>query len=365
MIPTHPFDPLIQQPEKPAGFHRIWVQVNGSDQRIQYAANASSVRLRSRRIELLNLAGGPKRDPIISPVKGPDGKPFRPHFVGRSMLGSQQLRGMADPAASAVAVFAVHGNAQSISADSHGLVPIELRFSIEGTGDDTNTGKEVIPTASLEVFNPQTNRASAPVTFPIESNRSLFVYVPGESVTGGNFDIRLRCLAPGNTLTLRTSSVAVVASEQSFLFNLFKSLLVLWLMSLLVVMAAIFCSTFVSWPIAVVMTVLILLSRWGIDQLGDATGPGIGRITLKELFPGAPPAAGNAISSSIEGLSSFLNIVSHVLPDISTFSATEEIERGVNIPFIVLMRAGLTILCFGFPMTLLAYIVLKKKEVAP
>ena len=49
-------------------------------------------------------------------------------------------------------------------------------------------------------------------------------------------------------------------------------------MALLVVIVSVFCSTFLSWPIAIVLTILILLGHWGVQQLGDATAPGIGNL---------------------------------------------------------------------------------------
>ena len=76
---------------------------------------------------------------------------------------------------------------------------------------------------------------------------------------------------------LNTGSVSLISAEHSFAMNLGESLLVLWLLSILVVTIAIFSSTFLSWPIAVILTLVILLGHWGVEQLGDTLNPGVGR----------------------------------------------------------------------------------------
>ena len=73
----------------------------------------------------------------------------------------------------------------------------------------------------------------------------------------------------------KMSSLKLVRNDQGFAWNLIKSLIILWLMSLLVTIISIFCSTFLSWPIAVVLTMVILFGRWGAMQLGDVTDPGL------------------------------------------------------------------------------------------
>src|SRR5437764_12913296 len=88
--------------------------------------------------------------------------------------------------------------------------------------------------------------------FQIESNRTSFFTVPAEAMAGGNFDLRFRCVGPGHYLVIRPGAVKVATASEPFALNLFKSLFVMWMMSLLVIVVAIFCSTFVSWPIAVV-----------------------------------------------------------------------------------------------------------------
>ena len=119
----------------------------------------------------------------------------------------------------------------------------------------------------------------------------------------------------------------LITQTQPFAWNLTKSMLILWLMSILITTVAIFTSTFLSWPIAVVLTLVILLGHWGVQQLGDAIQPGIGAQVVTD-FGLKDPAKSRAVQETVEKLSGFLIVISTVLPDISKFAAVEDIERG-------------------------------------
>jgi hypothetical protein len=116
-----------------------------------------------------------------------------------------------------------------------------------------------------------------------------------------------------------------------------------------------------------VLTLVLLLGHWGVTQLGDATAPGIGNQVANDLGFRGDTAAARAmvISRTVEGLARGLNILSAVLPDVSQFSATEDLERGQIIPVARLMDALKVVIGFGLPIGVLAYVFLKFKEVAP
>jgi len=217
---------------------------------------------------------------------------------------------------------------------------------------------------SVRIRNNTTGNISQPVIVKPESNRPTFFSLPADAVSGGKFDVVLQTLTPGHFVGLLDSSVALIANRQPFAWNLFKSLLILWLMSVLVIAVAIMTSTFLSWPIAVVLTLLILLGHWGVQQLGDATQPGIGNQIVTDLgLQESAPA--KAVSATVEQLSWILNFMSRILPDISKYTAVEDIERGVTVSMQRLQEALMVTLGFGIPLTVLAYVVLKNKEVAP
>jgi hypothetical protein len=282
-----------------------------------------------------------------------------PIFRGRTGSIGQQLRGGAHEVGG-VAIFRFRGTPP---ATTGGGVPLELRAGIEGSPEDEED-EEAATVVELVIHDRTTSTDSEPIQTLIESNRSAFVQVPATSLQSGDFDVRVRCLTLGRYLGLASDSVAIVQGHQSFGFNLLKSLSILWLMATLVVTIGIFCSTFLSWPIAIVLTLLILLGHWGVAQLGDALQPGVGRSVATDLGFQSPGQT-QVVSVTIEALSRSLDMFSRVLPDISRFAAAEDLERGLAIPWVRMWESLAVVLLFGVPLLILGYIILRNKEVAP
>jgi hypothetical protein len=299
---------------------------------------------------------GPGQGRLLEPARD------TPRFTSRSGTFGQQLRGVAD-GKGAVGVYA-YRNANYSGGDS---ATFEGKFGIERSGNDMDAGAfdyDEPTLVTVRIRNLQNGKTSEPLTIRPESNRPTFFNVAADSVAGGNFDVFMQCNTPGHFVGLQSTSLSMITAKHPFMLNLAQSLLILWLMSILVTAVAIFCSTFLSWPIAVVLTLLILLGHWGVAQLGDATAPGIGNQIVNDLgLTKSAPA--KAVSATVERLSGFLNFMSTILPDIDQFAAVEDIERGVTISAKRLQDAAAVALGFGLPLTVLAYVVLKNKEVAP
>jgi hypothetical protein len=294
---------------------------------------------------------------FAQPPPGDD--PVAPNFlssVGRSglqLLGREQGLG-------AVAAYRYAG-AESPQAQD-GMATIEVRIGLEGSAMDYAPDSASVVEMSLQVRNRGTGKMSDPIKFVPESNRITPVRVPARFVEGGQFDVYIRALTDAQWFGLQPNAVNLVTADRSFALNLFKSLLTLWLMAVLVVTVGVFASTFLSWPIAVVLTLVILLGRWGVMQIGDAGGAGLGaQVTLGM----DDPTGARIVRTSVNALQSTLNVVAAFLPDISKFSVTEDIERGVSIPPAKLLEALGVLLFYGVPMTVLAYVILRNKEVAP
>ena len=294
-----------------------------------------------------------------APFPADPSRPTPPVFESHRGRFGMQLRGRSDGTGT-VAVFPFD-NVDVPGGD--GAVTFETRIGIESAGDFEDEAN-MTPRMSLQVHNRTTGRTSDPLEVRVESNRAVPVTVPAEFVTGGDFDVYLRGLNDGAWYGVERGAVSLVRSAQPFSWNLLKGLLVLWLMSILVVAIAVFCSTFLSWPIAIVLTLFILLGHWGVSQLGDIAGTGLGTEVTQAMGLDDPTAA-RIVRGSVGFLTNLLNFIAQFLPDISKFPATEDIERGISMPPDKLAGAAWVLLGYGLPVTLLAYVILRNKEVAP
>lgn len=290
-------------------------------------------------------------------------------FLARfGRTGSQLIGRPPEEGDGAVAVYRFTGVGEP-DKTADGKVVLQTKLGVD-RGGDLDAERYRSSVASIVVRNRQTKFVSPPVSVEPQTGRTIEVAVPAEAVAGGDFDVLVRGRTPGQHLSLygltaSVPSMALVRAEQSFAVNLVKSLAVLWLLSVMVVSIAVFCSTFLSWPIAVILTVLLLLGRWGVEALGDSLAPGSSRGVAQELFKIRDPSKNKAVTDSLEVLSTALRNVGPVLPDINRFPAFEDVERGVSMEPAKLARAGLEVLMYGLPMALLTYVILRHKEVAP
>lgn len=349
---------------------RCYLRVNGASQDVEYFIDLnrtpSPIQLYVP-VQAGAPAGAGQAPQValkpIAPVADPldASKPMGPIFKTREGTFGMQLRGGSER--SSTAIFQFRG--ANVSAAEGENAPFELRGGVERSGDDTAEKDAEQPTrVSVRVQNRTSGMTTDEIVVQPESNRTVLFEVPSKALEGGNFDVFVRCLTVGDYLGVSNKSLSLITARHPFAWNLAKSLLILWLMTILVTAVAIFTSTFLSWPIAVVLTLVILLGHWGVDQLGDAIAPGIGNQVVTD-FGLKSPAKAEAVRATVEKLSSFLNFISTILPDINKYPAVEDIERGISIPPAKMTDALAVTFGFGIPLVLLAYVFLKNKEVAP
>ncbi|HXE55897.1 MAG TPA: hypothetical protein VN541_22925, partial [Tepidisphaeraceae bacterium] len=310
---------------------------------------------------VLLVLGSDGKQTMIKPPADPNSPTgvALPRFISSANRWGMKIEGSPDGKGS-VGVFEFRNAVTPKNLDRK--VAFQFRAGIERGGDyDASQEWSLV---SLTVINHKTGQTSPPVEFHPETSRDYPVLVDGKYVDGGDFDVWVRGLNKGQFIGLNDSSLFLISAEHSFALNLLESLLILWLLSVLVVIIAIFTSTFVSWPIAVVLTLLILLGHWGVSELGDALNPGVGRSVATDLgFRDA--ADSKVVSASVDALTKLLSTVSTVLPDVSKFPVMDDITRGVSIPASRVADSLGVLLFYGLPMVVLSFLILKNKEVAP
>ena len=367
-------EPLAEATEIQEGKPHLAPDRTGAQQLVIAVPATVAERLANSRRFYLHISGGSPGtryviDPqniavVLATQSGPVGIPSRKIdpdassqvvVMGRSNQNGQQIRGNAQ-GKGAVGVFSFQQS--TIPAEQ---IDFEFKTVIERDADDLETPAFV----SFAIRNTTTGKTSDPVLVAVESRRTAHFGLPAEYAKGGKFDVLVQAMTPSQWLSLRPVSLRLSSPDQGFAFNLLKSVFILWLFSILVITVAIFCSTFLSWPIAFVLTLLILLGHWGVTQLGDLASAGVGRQIVGDLFAGAAPAVAETLNRSVEGLGSLLRIASAILPDISQFAAMEDIEQGVAISAAKLAAPLLVLALFGLPILTLSYIFFRNKEVAP
>ncbi|HEV8606000.1 MAG TPA: hypothetical protein VGQ99_11565 [Tepidisphaeraceae bacterium] len=330
---------MIEKLLPTSGPRLIYVVVIGMGEGYEYTTNRNYVRI--------DLPSAPPAFPNAEVL-----------FGGRVGQYGQQLKG----GGQRVAKFEFHDE----QLPARNFYPFELRVGLESARNEDAVDEDYATKITLDFFNRTNGKRETKVLFP-ENNRPIYFDVPSAAVVGGQFDVIVKMRTSGwvGVRPGKFASMKLVRNDQGFAWNLMKSLAILWLMSLLVTIISIFCSTFLSWPIAVVLTLVILFGRWGAMQLGDVTDAGFGRRVAEDMFKGSNAATYRTVSETVDILVKTMGIVSSVLPDVSQFAALEDIQQGVAVPPVTLLASLQVALGFGIPLLVLAYIFLKYKEVAP
>jgi ABC-type transport system involved in multi-copper enzyme maturation permease subunit len=340
---------------------RFFITVNNGNQNYRLRFTPESVRLRlpiydaaSNQLKMADLGTGTD---FVSGEPGPQSR-------GRSGRFAQQLHGQGDfirtgERTHAVGVYAFT-EAREPSTDK---VSLELRFGLERSGDGA-TQDNAITQVGLQVRNRSTGESSPEYYAEVESDRPAFVdNVDPKYIRGGAFDVVVRVRSEGVVVNLGENSVAVVSGRGPFVFNLLAGLLCQWMLGILAVCVGVCASTFVSWPIAIVLSFLVLNLRWMVTQLADSLS-GVGSSFVTQI--GIQDASGaKTVQVTADAMSWLLRTIAHYLPAIDAFAVGNFVERGLTVPMRDVGLAGLVLAAFGLPLISLAYVILRKKEVAP
>jgi hypothetical protein len=331
------------------------VTVTGQEPNYLYGAKAGA-------IELIIRTPGTDQGGMLQPIDTFNGQSVTgPLFLGTEGNFGSQLRGP-DSGKLMTGIYRFRDVPEAAKVD--GQVPVQFRVGIERSGADD--AAEDLTTVKVDVVNLADGRTYPAEVIRPESNRPVYFAVDAAALAGGDFDLRLTNTTVGHVLGLRLNSLAIVIDQRGFAWNLTKSLLLLWMSAILVAAIAVFASTFLSWPIAFVLTLIILFGRWAVEMLGDSLGPGAGTAFANSIFgAGSEYAQARVVSETVDALGKALTTLANLLPDISVFGSTELIERGITIPGNQLFLALQVLLVFGFPLVVLGYVFLRNKEVAP
>ncbi|HEX8324846.1 MAG TPA: ABC transporter permease subunit [Tepidisphaeraceae bacterium] len=282
--------------------------------------------------------------------------PFPPTLRGSTGRMGQQLVGPTR-GVQPVAVYSWRGEPVR---GRNGFVPFELNVGVEAAaGEESN---EVVGSLEVRALDRKTGELSPPAFVYPETRRAAFFDLPEKFIQSGDFDLHVRNRTTGHMIGLQPGSVSMVAGREFFALNLLKALFVLWLLAVLTAAVAFWCSTFVSWPIAVVLSTLIILGHWAVSNVD--LGTGIGAQVANDFFANNAPVAA-VVNSSVERLSRTLQLVANFLPDIRAFGITDRVERGMSLTLRDMVEPFKVIVMFVLPLLTLSYVFLRNKEVAP
>lgn len=198
---------------------------------------------------------------------------------------------------------------------------------------------------------------------------------PSDIGSLGELEVHVQCLDRGQYLGASQGDFFVRLPNRSFATGYFKALAGVWLKMIVVVMIGVTASCFVKWPVATLlcfsMIVIGQLARGFLDEIlsgkQDGGGPleSVYRI-VKHMNPTTPLPDGVAfriIQEIDQALTSGLYIVKYIIPDLTTFSMSEWVAKGFDVPWSGVMLPSLAVtVAYALPCLLLGYFSLSLRE---
>jgi hypothetical protein len=160
-----------------------------------------------------------------------------------------------------------------------------------------------------------------------------------------------------------------------FSLNFFKGAIGLWYRLCLVIGLAVTCSTYLSGVISFLTTMFLYLTGLVVDFIRTvAEGKSLGGGPLEALlhittrshpaFPMDPSPAVNAAVVLDKGFEWLLRRFLNMIPDVERFDLTDHVAEGFDISAPQLLMTGLLLAGYLLPWAVLAYYLMRSREIA-
>lgn len=187
--------------------------------------------------------------------------------------------------------------------------------------------------------------------------------------------VYVKCESGGQLLGMAEPDLYLLESNQPFSLNFVKGMIGLWCRLCIVIGLAIACSTYLSGVLSLLLTSMIFLLGYATDHLNDlAMNRNIGGgpfQTISQLIrtetpttPFGDTSSAKAVLIADRGWSWVVRRIQNVIPDVESFTWTHFVSEGFNVNVEYLSINLLMLLGYLFPWAVLAYYLLKSREVA-
>lgn len=201
----------------------------------------------------------------------------------------------------------------------------------------------------------------------------------GDAIVDGKEVPRLRvyvkCLSPGQMLGMAEADLYLLEGEKSFAENYFKSAFGLWCRLVIVIGLAVTLSTYLAALIALFGTLFLYTAAYfaeHIRDIGTSTSVGGGPFegTLRLIrgdtasMPLDPSSTVAAVTWGDQAYAWIFRRFANVIPDVDAFSWSEFLAEGYNVNFEYLIVNVIVLLGYLLPWGVLAYYLMRNREVA-
>jgi Sec-independent protein translocase protein TatA len=304
--------------------------------------------------------------------------------INKLRADSQKLQAeAADFEAKAVAAEAANkpdeANAARVEvANRHSApIPMEMTFTIYRTTKG-RVGEPVF--AELEVINPRTAGKQPPFrnVFPIREYYTNKQYLPSSYLVGslGSLQCKVRCVSPTQYLGMAESDFYILAESGNFGQNFMRGLFGIWLQAMVLTAIGVFAGTFLSWPVALLMTIAFFVAghaafsilRDFFMQTVLGGGPFESLIRLVSHDNQVTELAATPAVIVCKTLDSLVMPVMarmvYLIPNLASLDVSNTVAEGYAVGWPLMVQNTLVALAYAIPFSIGGFFILKNREVA-
>jgi len=253
-------------------------------------------------------------------------------------------------------------------------VPLEMTFNVYRTTKG-RVGEPIY--ARLDARNPVTG-AEYSNNFPIREYYTNKQALPASLLAGSNGSLRIevRCLSSTQYLGMSERDLFLLSHSGDFGTNFMKGLFGIWLQAMVLTAIGVFAGTFLSWPVALLMTIsfcvagqvafAFLLDFTNQTMLGGGPFESLIRLLshdnqMSELAPTLAVVTAKTLDALVMPVMSRLV---YVVPNFAALDVTNTVADGFAVPWPLLGSNFLLALAYALPFSIAGYFILKNREVA-
>ena len=188
--------------------------------------------------------------------------------------------------------------------------------------------------------------------------------------------VYVHCTTGGQMLGMAEGDLYLLEGQRGFNQNYFKAAVGLWCRVVIVIGLAVVLSTYLAFVVAFLGASMLFLSGYAIEHIQDvssgssyAGGP-LRAMTnlLKAETPTAQPDASSAVTN-VTGIgdqffSWFIRRVVNMIPDVESFSWTNYVSEGFDVPVECIVMNVVVTAAYLLPWFILGYYLMRSREVA-
>ncbi len=188
--------------------------------------------------------------------------------------------------------------------------------------------------------------------------------------------VYIKCLSHGQMLGMAEADLYLVEGQRSFAENYYKASFGLWCRLVIVIGIAVTLSTYLAAMIALIGTLFLYLSAYFAEHIADiGAGTSIGggpfESTLRMVRGESPTmpldqntGALGAITWGDAAYSWFFRRYANIIPDVDAFAWSDFLAEGYNVSWEYLVVNFLILVGYLLPWGVLAYYLMRNREVA-